>query len=180
VEGKARIAQRFAIDWLKLGADGRSFDGDRKLNKNFHAYGAEALAVADATVIAIKDGIPENEPGLASRAVLMTLETVGGNFVVLQLRRDRYAFYAHLQPGSLRVKPGDVVKRGQVLGLVGNSGNSTEPHLHFHVSDGPSPLGSSGMPYVLDAYELLSGDNPGMRAKQLPLQNDRVAFTESR
>jgi murein DD-endopeptidase MepM/ murein hydrolase activator NlpD len=110
----------------------------------------------------------------------MTLETVGGNFVVLELRRDRYAFYAHLQPGSLRVKPGDVVKRAQVLGLVGNSGNSTEPHLHFQVSDGPSPLGSSGMPYVLDAYELLSGDNPGMRAKQLPLQNDRVAFTESR
>jgi murein DD-endopeptidase MepM/ murein hydrolase activator NlpD len=180
VEGGARIAQRFAIDWLKLGADGRSFDGDRKLNKNFHAYGAETLAVADATVIATKDGIPENVPGPASRAVPMTLETVGGNFVVLQLRRDRYAFYAHLQPGSLRVKPGDVVKRAQVLGLVGNSGNSTEPHLHFQVSDGPSPLGSSGMPYVLDAYELLSGDNPGMRAKQLPLQNDRVAFTESR
>jgi len=57
-----RIAQRFAIDWLKLGADGRSFDRDRSLNKNFHAYGAETLAVADATVIATKDGIPENVP----------------------------------------------------------------------------------------------------------------------
>jgi murein DD-endopeptidase MepM/ murein hydrolase activator NlpD len=180
VEGKARIAQRFAIDWLKLGADGRSFDGDRKLNQNFHAYGAEALAVADATVSATKDGIPENEPGPASRAVPMTLETIGGNFVVLKLGPDRYAFYAHLQPGSLRVMPGDVVKRGQVLGLVGNSGNSTEPHLHFQVSDGPSPLGSSGVPYVLDAYELLSGDHPGKRAKQLPLGNERVAFRESR
>ncbi|MBI1357698.1 MAG: peptidoglycan DD-metalloendopeptidase family protein [Acidobacteria bacterium] len=178
VEGKARLAQRFAIDWVKLGADEQSFEGDRQRNENFHAYGEDALAVADATVIATKDGIPENEPGPRSRAVPMTLETLGGNFVVLGLPGDRYAFYAHLQPGSLRVKPGDAVKRGQALGLVGNSGNSTEPHLHFHVSDGPSPLGSQGIPYLLDSYELLSGDSPGRRERQLPLQDDQVSFPE--
>jgi murein DD-endopeptidase MepM/ murein hydrolase activator NlpD len=96
--------------------------------------------------------------------VPITSETVAGNHIVLDLGGGRYAFYAHFQPGSLKVKVGDRVTRGQVIGLVGNSGNSTEPHLHFHISDGVSPLGSEGLPYVLDG-------TPGM-----PLQNARVAF----
>ena len=129
--GKASIAQRFAIDWVKMGADGSTVDGDRKDNKNYHAYGSEVLAVADAVVTSTKDGIPENVPGPKSRAVPISLETIGGNYVVLDLGGGRFAFYAHLQPGSLQVKPGDRVRRGQLLGRVGNSGNSTEPHLHF-------------------------------------------------
>ena len=164
VEGRATIAQRFAIDWVRLNPNGQTFTGDQKDNKSYRAYGAEAFAVADAVVAATKDGIPENVPGLTSRAVPITLETVGGNHVVLDLGGGRYAFYAHLQPGSLRVKTGERVKRGQVIGLVGNSGNSTEPHLHFHVSDGVSPLGSEGLPYALVGM-------PGM-----PMQNERVTF----
>ena len=74
----------------------------------------------------------------------ITSETIGGNHVVLDLGGGRFAFYAHLQPGSLKVKVGDRVTRGQIIGLVGNSGNSTEPHLHFHISNGVSPLGSEG------------------------------------
>jgi murein DD-endopeptidase MepM/ murein hydrolase activator NlpD len=61
--------------------------------------------------------------------------------------KGRFAFYAHLQPGSIRVKVGDTVKTGQVLGLLGNSGNSDAPHLHFHIMDGPRPLSSNGLPY---------------------------------
>jgi murein DD-endopeptidase MepM/ murein hydrolase activator NlpD len=164
VEGGTHIAQRFAIDWVKAGADGRTFTGDMKNNKSYLAYGVDALAVADATVVAVKDGIPENVPGPTSRAVPITLETVGGNHVVLDLGGGRFAFYAHLQPGSLRVKPGDRVKTGQVLGLVGNSGNSTEPHLHFHIRNGLSPLGSEGLPYAI-------AGRTGM-----PMANDRVDF----
>jgi murein DD-endopeptidase MepM/ murein hydrolase activator NlpD len=164
IEGRGRIAQRFAIDWVRLNPNGQTFSGDARENKSYRAYGAEALAVADAVVAATKDGIPENIPGPTSRAVPITLETVGGNHVVLDLGGGRFAFYAHLQPGSLRVKTGDRVTRGQVIGLVGNSGNSTEPHLHFHVSDGVSPLGSEGLPYALAGM-------PGM-----PLQNERVTF----
>jgi murein DD-endopeptidase MepM/ murein hydrolase activator NlpD len=163
-EGRARIAQRFAIDWVRRNADGRTFTGDVKDNKSYRAYGSEILAVADAVVAATKDGIPENIPGPTSRAVPITSETIGGNHVVLDLGNGRFAFYAHLQPGSLRVKVGDRVKRGQVIGLVGNSGNSTEPHLHFHVSNGVSPLGSEGLPYTL----------AGMTG--MPLQNSRVSF----
>jgi hypothetical protein len=180
LQGKSRIAQRFAIDWVQRGDGAASFAGDQKNNASYYAYGEEALAVTDAVVVAVKDGIPENEPGLASRAVPVTLETIGGNHVVLDLGGGRFAFYAHLQPGSLRVKAGDKVRRGQVLGLVGNSGNSTEPHLHVQVSAGASPLGSEGVPYVLDAFELLSGPNPGARENELPLQNDSVRFGESR
>ena len=107
----------------------------------------------------------------------MTLETVTGNSVVLQLGEDRFAFYGHLQPGSLRVKVGDRVKRGQLLGIVGNSGNSTGPHLHFHVADSPSPLAAEGVPYVIDAWDQLR--SPGTwerRRREMPLSGVRVRF----
>jgi hypothetical protein len=186
INGQADIAQRFAIDWIQLREDGRSFTGDPKDNRNYRCYGQEALAVADATVVAVKDGIPENVPGATSRAVPITLETVGGNHVILDLGQGRYAFYAHLQPGSPRVKVGDKVRRGQVIGLVGNSGNSTEPHLHFHISDANSPLGSEGLPYTLPAFEVQgkgfgwkpsnASAAPEKRAHEIPLQNDVVRF----
>ncbi|MCI0387218.1 MAG: M23 family metallopeptidase [Acidobacteria bacterium] len=190
VGGGAHIAQRFAIDWVQLREDGRTFTGDRLDNKNYRCYGAEALAVADSTVVAVKDGIPENVPGATSRAVPITLETIGGNYVILDLGQGRYAFYAHLQPGQIRVKVGDKVRRGHILGLVGNSGNSTEPHLHFHISDANSPLGSDGLPYAFDSFELQgkgwgwksSGqDAPAeKRANEIPLENEVVRFPTNR
>lgn len=184
--GGTHIAQRFAIDWVQLREDGRTFTGDAKDNRNYRCYGAEALAVADAVVVGVKDGIPENVPGPASRAVPITLETVGGNYVILDLGSNRYAFYAHLQPGKIGVKVGDKVRRGQVLGLVGNSGNSTEPHLHFHIGDANSPLSSEGLPYVLTSYEVQGKGwgwkSPGAnapaekRAGEIPLENEVVRF----
>jgi murein DD-endopeptidase len=153
IGGRAHIAQRFAIDWVKVGDDGKTFQGDGTKNESYLAYGAEALAVADGVVTEAKDGIPQNVPG-SNRALPIDLETVGGNHVIVDLGGGYFGFWAHLQPGSLRVKVGDHVKRGRVLGLVGNSGNSTEPHLHFHVTDASSPLGSEGVPYALDAFEL--------------------------
>ena len=116
-EGSARIAQRFGIDWVQLHPAGGTFQGDAKDNKSYRAYGADVLAVANGSVVATKDGIPENVPGITSRAVPITSDTVGGNHIVLDLGGGRYAFYAHLQPGSLKVKVGDRVTRGQVIGL---------------------------------------------------------------
>ena len=191
VDGTARIPQRFGIDWLQLGPNGGSSEGDPKDNKSYFAYGEEAIAVADGIVSAIKDGIPENIPGPTSRAVPITMETVGGNHVILDLGGGAYAFYAHLQPGSLKVKLGDKVRQGQVVGLVGNSGNSTEPHLHFHVSDANSPLGCEGLPYAVNAYEVLGRVGgvatgkfpvwtplpaPEARKMEMPLANVVVRF----
>src|SRR5262249_17266706 len=130
----------------------RTYSGDAKSNRSYRCYGAEAVAVADARVSEIHDGIAENPPESNDRAVPMTLETITGNYIVLDLGQGRFAHYAHLQPGSIRVRQGDRVRRGQVLGLVGNSGNTTEPHLHFQVSDSPSLLKGEGLPYIFDAF----------------------------
>jgi murein DD-endopeptidase MepM/ murein hydrolase activator NlpD len=180
VDGRARIAQRFAIDWVRLNADGKTFTGDPKDNKNYRAYGSDALAVADGIVTETKDGIIENVPGASSHAVAITLETIGGNHVVLDIGHGRYAFYAHLQPGSLKVKLGDHVKRGQVLGLVGNSGNSSEPHLHFHLSDANSPLGSEGIPYALESFDAKPKKDAAVtkHRMEIPAENDVVTFAE--
>jgi|HubBroStandDraft_6_1064221.scaffolds.fasta_scaffold168267_2 murein DD-endopeptidase len=184
IDGHAAIAQRFAIDWVRLRDDGKTFQGDEKDNKNYLAYGTEALAVADGVVTETKDGIPENIPGENSRAVPITLETVGGNHVILDIGGGHYAFYAHLQPGSLRVKLGDKVRRGQVVGLVGNSGNSTEPHLHFHVENASSPLGAEGLPYALPSFDVVGSGfgwkpadakGPAVTHKnEMPLENEVV------
>src|SRR5271163_3314031 len=104
IDGHAAISQRFAIDWVRLRDDGKTFQGDGKDNKNYYAYGSDALAVADGVVTEVKDEIPQNIPGENSRAVPITLETVGGNHVILDIGDGHFAFYAHLQPGSLRVK----------------------------------------------------------------------------
>ena len=150
VEGTAAIAQRFAIDYVKMNESGRRFTGDSLKNESYFAEGVDALAVADGIVVSVKDSIPENVPGPASRAVPITLETVGGNFVIIDIGQGRYAFYAHLKPGSLRVRPGDRVRKGQVIGLVGNSGNSTEPHLHVHAE-----RNAAGVPLRFDGRWLV-------------------------
>ena len=187
VDGRAAIAQRFAIDWVKLGTEGKTYHDDKLDNKNYYAYGVDALAVADGIVTEVKDGIPQNIPGADSRAVPITLETVGGNHVILDIGNGNFAFYAHLQPGSLRVKLGDKVRRGQVVGLVGNSGNSTEPHLHFHISNGSSPLGSEGLPYSLTSFEVEGSGwtwkpsstdaAPARHTREIPLENNVVRFS---
>lgn len=184
--GTPTIAQRFGIDFVMLNDSNTTFQGDRLKNENYLAQGTDALAVAAGRVVAVKDSIPENVPGVSSRAVPITLETVGGNHVILDIGGGYHAFYAHLQPGSIRVRLGDRVRRGQVLGLVGNSGNSTEPHLHFHVSDGNSPLGSEGVPYRLDSFELVgrctgfgagcTRVGEGTRRREIPLGSTIVRF----
>jgi murein DD-endopeptidase len=139
IDGRERIPQRFAIDWMQLGPDRRLFHGDKKSNADYYDYGAEVLAVADARVSDLKDGLPENTGGSRSSRTI-TIDNAVGNYVILDLGRGRFALYAHLQPGSLRVKVGDKVSAGQVLARLGNSGNSDEPHLHFQLMDSNSPL----------------------------------------
>jgi murein DD-endopeptidase MepM/ murein hydrolase activator NlpD len=185
IDGTPHIAQRFAIDWVKVDDSSSTHHGDPANNANYYAEGNDALAVADGRVVATKDGLPENVPGVNSRAVPITLETVGGNHVIIDIGGGHYAFYAHLKPGSLRVKVGDRVKRGQVIALVGNTGNSTEPHLHFHISDANSPLGSEGIPYRMESFEVVgrcrsftSCDRsaPVTRRGEIPLANTLVRF----
>ena len=170
-EGRALVPERFAIDFARLHDTGGLTNGDPAVNANYSGYGAEAVAVADARVASIRDGVPDNVP--ANRpASGLTLDTMGGNLVVLDLGNGLYAFYAHLQPGSIRVKAGDSVRTGQTLGLVGNSGNGNAPHLHFQVSDRPSLLLSDGVPFVIDSF-IHEGQT---RTDEIPLQNWIIGF----
>lgn len=178
--GKVRIPQRFGIDFRKVDEGGNVLPSpfpDDITNRMFYGYGAEVLAVADGRVAFVKDGIPENVPqasGEIKPAAPLTRETVSGNWVSIDLGRSRFAFYAHLQPGSIRVKTGDRVRRGQVIGLLGNSGNSVGPHLHFHVGDANSLNGSEGVPFVFDSFD--AGGQARRRVLEIPLNNSVVRF----
>jgi murein DD-endopeptidase MepM/ murein hydrolase activator NlpD len=122
-------------------------------------YGASVLAVADGQVVDTLSALTDQTRGRLPDPSTITLENVDGNHVVLDSGGGVFAFYAHLQKGSVTVAPGDAVKCGQILGKLGNSGNTSAPHLHFHLMDGPSVLGSSGLPYVIDAF-LYAGQVP--------------------
>lgn len=151
VDGKVRSAQRFAIDWVRMNDDGRLFHDDVHDNRNWYGYGAPVLAVADALVSDLRDGVAENTPA-GEAAGPVTLDSIAGNYLMLDLGDGRYALYAHLQPGSLQVKRGQRVRAGQVLARLGNSGNSDAPHLHFHMVDGNSPLGAEGLPCSFERF----------------------------
>jgi len=153
VDGRARIPGRYATDWIRLDRSGRSATGDKDRIANWHGYAADVLAVADAEVAAVRDDVIESATIKAQPK--NALGDATGNYVVLDLGDDRYAFYEHLKPGSVRVAPGQRVQRGQVIGALGFTGDSTGPHLHFHVADGISPLAAEGVPYVFERFELL-------------------------
>ena len=151
--GEPVIAQRYAIDFFRIDTLEQTHAGDPAVNANYFIYGDEVFAVAAGRIAATRDGIPDNTPPGAPPNP--GPNDLTGNFVNQDLGGGRFALYAHLQPGSLRVRPGDVVQPGQVLGLVGNSGNSTEPHLHFHVMDGQggaSNLAAEGVPTPSTAW----------------------------
>ncbi|WP_160134972.1 M23 family metallopeptidase [Halococcus salsus] len=161
VDGQVWLAQRYAVDYEQLDTEDRIYDGPREDLESYTIYGEEAIAVADATVVEVIDDVPENVPGAFPDGI--TLEAADGNAVILDLGDENYALYAHFQPGSIRVAEGDHVERGDVLGLVGNSGNSIAPHLHFHVMNRPLSLASNGLPYLVDSFSIL-GETPGTAA----------------
>lgn len=149
IDGEYFTAQRFAIDLVKVSDEGWTYAGDGRENENYFAHDEVVMAVADGTVVEVLDGIPETRPG--DRPV-RTLETLIGNAVVLDIGEGHYVVYGHLQGGLIAVRPGDHVTRGQVIGLIGNSGYSSEPHLHLHVCDAPSVLACHGVPWGFDRF----------------------------
>ena len=185
-EGASRTIgmERFGIDWARIEDEVR-MDAKDKDNRAYLSYGTPVVAVADGVTTATHDGIPENETGPTSRAVPITEQTIGGNFVALKIAgADAVAFYAHLQPRSIRVNVGDRVHAGDVLGLLGNSGNSTSPHLHFHVAHVPSeqansmgvfaPLRASSMPYRERKLGIIDAGSCTLREGILPAEDDIV------
>lgn len=156
---------RYAIDFAGVNEEGREHEGPSDLNSNWFGYGAGVVACTEGTVVAVHDGIPENRG--PARAVRMdSYENIAGNFVILDIGSGRYAHYAHLKTGSICVREGERVTSGQILGQLGNSGNSDAPHLHFHICDSDYLIGE-GLPFVFREYEYLGGGgaaDPVLRA----------------
>ena len=162
INGQVWLAQRYAVDYEQLDADNRIYNGEKKNLDSYTIYGQEAIAAADGTVVKVVDGLPEQVPGVFPENI--SIEEADGNSVILDIGGGNYALYAHFQPGSVRVKEGDRVERGDALALVGNSGNSLAPHLHFHVMDGPQSLSSNGLPYEVDSFSISGRNTAGTEA----------------
>jgi hypothetical protein len=159
VNNRIWLAQRYAVDWEELDSANRIYSGPREKLGSYTIFGKPVLAVADATVVSVIDGLPEQTPGKYPEGI--SLDDADGNSVILRLDDPAlgdhtFGMYAHMQPGSIRVHPGDKVHAGQVLGLVGNTGNSLVPHLHFQLMAEPSSLASNGLPYAIDSFRVTS------------------------
>ena len=186
VGGRLNASERFAIDWVRIDPTksvATTFTGDGKRNEDYLAYDAPLLAVHDGTVMAVVSDLKEATPQVITPD--QAFEELGGNHVIIDIGGGNFAFYAHMKPGSATVKVGDKVARGDVIGRLGNSGNTSEAHLHFHVSKGPVPLSSDNVPYEIDRFAIagsLDGDrvvrepNPSQRTNQLPLDASVVDF----
>jgi len=159
IDGRFHLAQRFAIDWEQIDGAKTLVRGDLKVPANYHIYGKPILAVADGTVVATRNDLKDQVPGALPPN--LPLDEADGNFVILDVGSGHFVNYAHMRPGSVRVKLGDKVRRGDEIGEVGNTGNSQAPHLHLHVTDAASPLAANGLPYVFDSFAVTAVDEAG-------------------
>lgn len=185
-DGKQHIPGRFAIDFMQV--DSIQFALDEDSIRSYYGYGAAVLAVADGEVASVCDSFPESLTLSAHPAY--TAQQATGNYISLRIAPDRFAFYEHLQPGSITVQPGDKIKKGQVIARLGFTGQTTGPHLHFHVADQNSPLGAEGVPFVFDQFTLIGrypdfsvfGKAPFTRVaprqvkREMPASNTVVVF----
>ncbi|QNI35990.1 M23 family metallopeptidase [Edaphobacter albus] len=152
MNGTLDPSETFAIDWVQVDAHGFAYRTDGKKPQDWIGYGAEILAVAPGTVVEVVSGLSDVIPGKNPEG--LTIAHIAGNRVIIDMGSGRYAMYAHLAPGSIQVHVGDYVRQGQKLGLLGNTGNSSAPHLHFQIMDRPSSLDDTSLPFVFDQMNL--------------------------
>lgn len=171
------IPEEFALDIAKVGESGLSHKGDGTRFDDYYAYGADVLAAADGRVTSVANDQQEDpsamqRPNETQEAYFARLQkeqgerlakgltAITGNYVMIDHGKNEYSLYAHLQPGSVGIRVGDQVKAGDVIGKLGSSGNSTEPHLHFHVCDKPDPLMCTGIPVNFSNITIQWADLP--------------------
>lgn len=177
-DGAIYIAERFAVDFVQLGAGDYLITGPGNDVSSYPQYGQPVFAVADGNVVSARNTEPEQPPGMLPEGI--GPEMAGGNAVLLDIGDGRFAFYAHMQPGSVGVKAGDAVETGDQIGLIGNSGKTIGPHLHFHLIDRASSLAGDGLPFVFANFtgQGVLADDALMLAFQgqlAPIDRDRLA-----
>lgn len=159
INGSLHAPERYAIDYVRLDEAGSFLTGSVEELSSYTYFGADILAVGDGPIVSMRFDLPEQPPG--ANPVGLTLDEYGGNHIVQDLGNGVFAFYAHLQTGNpLQVEVGQQLEKGETIGLLGNSGNTDAPHLHFHLMDSPSPLGSNGVPFVYDSFTVAGQITP--------------------
>ena len=148
---KRFLAEAYAYDFIQIGPNGKSYQRDGKNNADYYAYGKKVVAAKDGTVVNVRGDMAENVPGETTN-----VQTPSGNVVIIDHGNNQFGYYAHLKPFSVAVKVGARVKAGEVLGEVGNSGDSPEPHLHFHVMNNADPAMGDGIPVVFENWKAQS------------------------
>ncbi len=166
--------ERYAVDQMQLESGMINYyDGDPEDNTSYFCYGDTLYAVADGVVYDLVDDLPENNGNLAN-VQFVTANEMAGNYLILDIGGNHYAFYAHIIPGSFMVSKGENVLEGQPIALIGNSGNSTAPHLHFHIADNSDFWRSNGVPFVFKECTIVGNWGLG----PLPEEKIHNALTE--
>jgi hypothetical protein len=162
-------AQRRAFDLVVVDADGRTHRGDGTKNEDYLAWGREIVAPADGVVAEAIDGVRDNEPGKMNPYATI------GNAIILVHAKDEVSLLAHFQRGSVRPKAGDRVRRGDLLGLCGNSGNSSEPHLHYHLMNTSILPEATGIKVFFEKAAVTREGTTQIREDYSPIKGDRVS-----
>jgi hypothetical protein len=164
--GSFRTPEMFAIDWIRE-VGGSFFTGDGSRLTDWPGFGAPIHAVASGMVVRVTSDRPEVAPFTTTdrNPTIRTRQDYAGNDVVERIAPGKYAAYLHIQTGSVRVKRGQRLRTGQVIGLLGNTGNTTGPHLHFGIQDSPDILTSNSLPFEIRSFTVqgtaVLGDKPG-------------------
>jgi hypothetical protein len=152
--GELLAVNRFAIDWVLVDRSHRAWIGDPTRLSSYLSYRQPLIAATSGRVVGTHDGV-RNNPPQGPLTGSPPIKDFAGNYVSIRIRPRRYLLYAHMVPGSVRVRPGQRVRRGQVIGLLGNSGNTSTPHLHFQVSNRPGFAPVDSVPYVFNRFAFL-------------------------
>ena len=160
--------QRFAFDFLGIDENGNTHKGDGRANEDYFAFGREALTPADGIVTDVITGVRDNKPGS------MNPYSALGNAVLIQHREHEVSVLAHLKLGSITVKVGDRVKKGQTIGLCGNSGNSSEPHLHYHLQNTPIIQDGTGIKCYFQRANVISDGQKEPRTNYSPIKEQII------
>ncbi|MFV0344844.1 MAG: DUF3887 domain-containing protein [Bacteroidales bacterium] len=158
-------AQKNAIDLVITDDKGNSFKTDGKMNEDYYAFGKELVAPCDGEVVLVVDGVKDNVPGILNPVY------VPGNTVIIKTVNNEYLFFAHFKQHSIVVKQGQKVKQGQLLGLCGNSGNSSEAHLHFHIQNVEDMNSATGVKCYFDKIQV----DGQVKTDYSPIQKEKIS-----
>ena len=167
-------SQRYAYDFFMKNSEDATFMGERERLENYFCYAKDVLAPADGVVISVVSHFP-NTPIVAEGEADCAASDVRGNHIVIRHSKHEYSIIAHLLPNSPCVQKGDRVSRGQVIAKCGNSGNTSEPHIHFQIQYGKSFEISAGLP-ILFTHIVVDGKKmpEGFITKGHYVENDSL------